>query len=584
MTHLCQAMVSGTPLSRRLWADASPTRFRCVYHPFLLGVASGALPLTSFQEFLKQDAFYLHGFLQAFAVAVAKADSPADAIALVKLMQGVNEELELHTSFMESWGVPPHVVDATSATPATRAYVDFLRATAKAATSVAEILAAMVPCARLYAALGQALAGARTHLTATPGVNTYAKWIETYATAEFEASANVMEALLDTIATRDEVDERRLFALYDRAMQLERSFFDAYFPVANAREMLRPTVLQCDATTLVLASPTSSIEPLPSASLLAAVLTRILDGASLQVTATDVGADERDACTELLVLSTSVASDDAAPIHAPAARVPSVLCIAGSDSGGGAGIQADVKACTALGVFSTSAVTAITVQNTHGVLSIHAVPIATLRAQIRCVLEDIGADVIKTGMLASAAIVQCVVDAVKEFDAIPLIVDPVMVSTSGHTLLEADAHASIVKELFPLAMLITPNIPEASFLLDGRSISTVDDMKVAAADLQRLGRSRYVLVKGGHLDDPAKVVDVLYDGTECFCFESPRITTTNTHGTGCTLASAIAAHYAKVPDIKSAVLHAIRYVHAILVSSQDCRLGHGPQGPMLHWL
>ncbi|KDO23600.1 hypothetical protein SPRG_10795 [Saprolegnia parasitica CBS 223.65] len=579
-------MVSGTPLSRRLWAEASPTHFRCVYHPFLLGVATGTLPLPSFQEFLKQDAFYLHGFLQAFALAVAKADSPADAIALVKLMQGVNEELELHTSFMESWGVLPHVVDATSATPATRAYVDFLRATAKAATSVAEILAAMVPCARLYAALGQALAGARRHLTpvAAQDFNTYAKWIETYATAEFEASASVMEALLDTIAERDAVDERQLSALYGRAMQLERNFFDAYFPIVNASVILRPTELrQCDATTLTLASPASTSEPLQSASLLAAVLARMLDDTSLQVV--DVGADEQDACSELLLWSTtSATSNDPASIHAPTLHVPRVLCIAGSDSGGGAGIQADMKACTALGVFSTSAITAITVQNTHGVLGIHAVPTETLEAQIRCVLEDIGADVIKTGMLASAAIVQCVVKAVQKFDSIPLIVDPVMVSTSGHTLLNADAHACIVNELFPLAMLITPNIPEASFLLGGRSISTVDDMKTAAADLQKLGRSRYVLVKGGHLDDMAKVVDVLFDGTEFVCFESPRIATTNTHGTGCTLASAIAAHYAKVPDIKSAVLHAIRYVHAILVSSQDCRIGRGAQGPMLHWL
>ncbi|OQR94584.1 hypothetical protein ACHHYP_01121 [Achlya hypogyna] len=576
-------MASGTPLSRRLWAASSATATHCLFHPFVVGVGSGQLPMAAFQQFLKQDAFYLHGFLKAFAYAVVKAEAPADAMVLVDLMHGVNSELQLHASFMESWGIPAHAIDATSAAQATRAYVDFLLATAKTATSVAEILAAMVPCARLYAFLGAALASARSELTGElmGDAHQYAKWIETYAAPAFEAGASDMEALLDSVAEREGIDEARLQPLYARAMQLEYNFFDASFPVQRA-DFMGTTALAYDADTATSILTTQPLAPLPTVSklsLLAAVLAIAAGDHSDPIAhgVRDGSEDDRAACLALLTRSPGATATEAAP------GVPRVLCIAGSDSGGGAGIQADMKTCTALGVFSTSAITAITVQNTVGVHGIHGVPIATLREQIGCVLDDIGTDVIKTGMLGSAAVVQCVVDAVKDRN-LPLVVDPVMVSTSGHKLLELDAHHCIVQQLFPLALIITPNIPEASFLLNGRTIATVDDMKVAAADLHALGGSRYVLVKGGHLEDASSVVDVLYDGLSWHCFQSQRVATINTHGTGCTLASAIAAHYAKVPDMKAAVQNAIRYVHAILVGSQDLSVGCGAQGPMLHWL
>ncbi|CAK4512260.1 unnamed protein product [Aphanomyces euteiches] len=188
----------------------------------------------------------------------------------------------------------------------------------------------------------------------------------------------------------------------------------------------------------------------------------------------------------------------------------------------------------------------------------------------------------QTGMLASKEIVECVVRATRNRH-IPLVVDPVMVSTSGHRLLQDDALECLVQQLFPLALVITPNIPEASVLLDGRSIASVEDMKIAAADLHKMSHSQYVLVKGGHLD-AENVVDVLFDGTTWQLFESPRIFTPNTHGTGCTLASSIAAIYAKVSDVPLAVGQAIRYVHSILHRSQHVQIGQGHHGPMLHWL
>ncbi|OQR81869.1 hypothetical protein THRCLA_11329 [Thraustotheca clavata] len=554
-------------LSTRLWSSSSYESFLCLYHPFVIGLGTGTLPMASFQEFLKQDAFYLHGFLQAFAFAVTKASTPEDAMAIVQLMDGIKQELQMHHGFMESWGIPKDSIDAINAAPATREYVDFLLTTAKTTGFVSKILAAMVPCARLYAFLGQTLAANRQYVTEADNFNRYAKWIATYTS---DAGASVMEELLDSIAKREGLDDSQLLPLYKKAMQLELNFFEAYFPIEGASEILRVTSYDWDenASMITLVGSKTASAETPS------LLSSVLGNVSIALSTKDILSDEVAACTLLFQWSLNKATK---PIQNSLKRIPRVMCIAGSDSGGGAGIQADLKACTALGVFSTSAITAITAM--HG---IHNIPIETLRDQINYVLDDIGADVIKTGMLASKEIVQTVVEAVKTRN-IPMIVDPVMVSTSGHKLLEESAHQYIVSKLFPLALLITPNIPEASYLLDNRTISTIDDMKCAAADLHSLGKSHYVLVKGGHLETTTHVVDVLYDGETWECFESKRINTTNTHGTGCTLASAIAANYAKLPNMRSAVEEAIWYVHSILLSSQNVHLGQGVQGPMLHW-
>ncbi|CAE8582677.1 unnamed protein product [Polarella glacialis] len=292
------------------------------------------------------------------------------------------------------------------------------------------------------------------------------------------------------------------------------------------------------------------------------------------------------------------------PSHAllEAARIipPRVLIIAGSDSGGGAGIQADIKSCAAHGAFSTTAVTALTAQNSHGVQGIFPVPLDFVREQIRSVLGDIGTDVVKTGMLATSETVAAVVAGLREErNKVErwrrlLVVDPVMVSTSGHALLQAGVGAfleTLKSELFPLATIITPNLPEASLLLGGRVIDSVAAMEQAARDLCAMG-PRWVLVKGGHLDTgaqtrSAEATDVLCDRETGLCqhFESSFIVTSHTHGTGCTLASSIAALLARGMDMAEAVGRAKEYVSGAIAASTDVALGSGAQGPMNHsWM
>jgi hydroxymethylpyrimidine kinase/phosphomethylpyrimidine kinase/thiamine-phosphate diphosphorylase len=299
---------------------------------------------------------------------------------------------------------------------------------------------------------------------------------------------------------------------------------------------------------------------------------------------------------------------------------PRVLSIAGSDSGGGAGIQADIKACSAAGVFATTAVTALTAQNTHGVSQIHSAPAEFIRTQIKAVLEDIGADCIKTGMLPSIETVEAVADELTSMGTFPaLIVDPVLVATSGDVLAEAGVAQALAGRLFPLATIVTPNVHEASVLLGGRTIADVAGLKMAAQDLHAFG-PQWVLVKGGHLPLDAiadgeglgvrrsgsnengatsiapqlqastgfhgaaaeVVVDVLYDGTNFYEMKAPFIQTQNSHGTGCTLAAYIAAEIAKGSDIPSAVRAAKMYVWRALERSVGLPLGSGPQRPMNH--
>src|SRR5512139_254445 len=226
-----------------------------------------------------------------------------------------------------------------------------------------------------------------------------------------------------------------------------------------------------------------------------------------------------------------------------------ILTIAGSDSGGGAGIQADLKAITLLGGFGMSALTALTAQNTVGVQAIHEVPASFVESQIDSVLSDIGADAIKTGMLANAEIIEVVAKKIRQYRVKKVVVDPVMVAKSGDALLREDAREALIKRLLPLAMVATPNLPEAS-VLAGLKVNSMEGMKKAAYRIQRLG-ARTVVVKGGHLR--GKAVDLLYDGKQFLDIEGPRIETRNTHGTGCTFASAIATLIARGELIPEAV-------------------------------
>ncbi|MCD6663640.1 MAG: bifunctional hydroxymethylpyrimidine kinase/phosphomethylpyrimidine kinase [Comamonas sp.] len=260
-------------------------------------------------------------------------------------------------------------------------------------------------------------------------------------------------------------------------------------------------------------------------------------------------------------------------------RYVRVLSIAGSDSGGGAGIQADLKTFSALGCFGMTAITAITAQNTQGVRAIHGVPPEVLRAQIDAVVEDIGVDAVKIGMLATPDIVRVVADAIARHALPHVVLDPVMVATSGDALIEHETIAALVRELFPLAQVITPNLDEAALLL-GRPIDTVDALERAADELLALG-ARAVLLKGGHLSGDW-VVDLLaLPGGEHHRLESARIVTNNGHGTGCTLSSAIAAHLALGEPLVQAVRGARSYILGAIEAGAAVVTGHG-HGPLNH--
>lgn len=251
-----------------------------------------------------------------------------------------------------------------------------------------------------------------------------------------------------------------------------------------------------------------------------------------------------------------------------------VLIIAGSDSGGGAGIQADIKTVTALGGYAMTAVTAITVQDTLGVHGIHEIPVDIVRAQIRVVLDDIGADAVKTGMLYSVEIIEAAAEEIsaRAPDA-ALVVDPVMIAKGGASLLQGDAAAAMKRALIPLATLVTPNAPEAE-ALTGRRIVDLDSQKAAADALLGLG-CEAVLIKGGHIAG-GTIFDVLATQETLEVMSSPRLETPHTHGTGCTLASAIATFLAQGAELRDAVEAARDYVHEAIRTAPGFGKGHGP--------
>jgi hydroxymethylpyrimidine/phosphomethylpyrimidine kinase len=249
------------------------------------------------------------------------------------------------------------------------------------------------------------------------------------------------------------------------------------------------------------------------------------------------------------------------------------LTIAGSDSGGGAGIQADLKTFAAHGVFGTSAITAVTAQNTLGVTCWQALPADLVTAQIEAVAGDIGADAVKVGMLGTAAIVEAVAAAIASLDLPHVVIDPVMIAKGGHRLIEEDAVAAMRAELLPRAHVLTPNLPEAEALADMR-ILTLDDMREAGRRILALG-PRVVLVKGGHLEG-TESIDVACSAGESYELRGPRIVSTNTHGTGCTLSSAIAANLANGLPEREALTAARAYLEGAIRHAPAIGHGHGP--------
>ncbi len=251
-----------------------------------------------------------------------------------------------------------------------------------------------------------------------------------------------------------------------------------------------------------------------------------------------------------------------------------VLIIAGSDSGGGAGIQADIKAVTCLDAFAMTAVTALTAQNTQGVANVLPVPPAFIREQIDVVVSDLGVDAVKTGMLHDVPVIEAVAEAIAALDpAMPVVVDPVMVAKGGQRLLAQNAVSALIRLMIPRATVITPNVPEAE-VLAGSAILSVDDMKRVAERLLSLGCNA-VLMKGGHLPGE-RVTDLLVTADGMETFSGPRIDTRHTHGTGCTLASAIAAGLAQGKGLHESVIRARHYVALALASAPGYGHGHGP--------
>lgn len=258
------------------------------------------------------------------------------------------------------------------------------------------------------------------------------------------------------------------------------------------------------------------------------------------------------------------------------------MTIAGSDSCGGAGVQADIKTMSALGVYAASAITAITVQNTLGVYAIQDINPEIVKGQIEAVMEDIHPDAIKVGMVNDRATIQAIAETLKRYQGEyqHLIIDPVMVSTSGCRLMQEDALSIFIQELLPLATLLTPNIPEAE-ILAGMKIQNKEDIQNAALAISKLG-CKYVLIKGGHFQGAEKIDYLFEDGKPITSYRGLSVNTRNTHGTGCTLSSAITSYLAREMDMNTAIAMAKTYLSGAILAGKDVQIGKG-HGPVNHF-
>ena len=261
-------------------------------------------------------------------------------------------------------------------------------------------------------------------------------------------------------------------------------------------------------------------------------------------------------------------------------KYPSVLTIAGFDGSGGAGIQADIKTASALGCFSTSVLTALPVQNTQGVRKIYPVPVEAVADQIRAILDDIFPDAIKIGMVHTPQLVDTIVSTLAEYKKTPVVFDPVMVATSGHQLIEDETVTAIIEKLFPIADIITPNMDEAA-ILAGMKVETLEDLYTAGKKIKKYG-CKAILLKGGH-QKTSTITSLFYDGQEQFhSFETLKVNTNNTHGSGCTLSSAIASYLAQGKTLYDAVVSGQQYIYQAIEHGQDVQTGIG-NGPLNHF-
>lgn len=480
--------------SEQLWKENQDLALMSLHNPFVQGLGDGTLDPEAFKTYLAQDTLYLNGYIRALSYCISKSDVTATGGELLTLLTGVEEELKsCHKHYIEN-------PDASGPEAACRKYVDFLLAVGRADLGPSVVIAAVIPCARLYAWLGRELTAGRE----VPETHPFRRWLLSYADEPINTSTRVLESLLDKHIRPGEFKE--VAQAYRRAMELEYDFFDSF-------------------------------------------------------------GDCLGRTTEVNM------------------KIPTVLVVSGSDSGGGAGHQADLKTLEALGVYSTSALTSLTAQNTKGVQQIQVVNEDLFVAQIDSVITDFNLSVVKLGLVPTARQLEIIA---QKLEGLPMVVDPVLVATSGDDLVaqkNADDVLAMYKErIFPHATIITPNLPEAQRILGRKEITGVYEARAAAQALAQYG-SMYVLVKGGHdQSDPQACRDVLYDREKdkFFEFTSKRIATINTHGTGCTLASAISGFIARGYSVPDAVERAIGYVHEAIVRSCGVPLGQGTNRPLVH--
>ncbi|KAF4655523.1 hypothetical protein FOL46_008209 [Perkinsus olseni] len=466
-----------------------------LHHPFVQGLGDGTLDPEAFKTYMAQDTLYLNGYVRSLSSCIAKSDITATmGKELSVFIEGVKGELEAcHQHYVDN-------PDATGPEAACRKYVDFLLNVSRADCGPSVMIAAVIPCSRLYAWLGKELTAGRE----IPEDHPYRRWLLFYADEPINTSARALEALLDKQVRVCEVQE--VGQAYRRAMELEYDFFDSF----------------------------------------------------------------------------------EAPIGRPAGgplRIPTVLVVSGSESGGGSGHQADLKTLEALGVYSTSALTSIAAQNTQGVQQVQLVADNLLAAQINSVISDFDVSVVKVGSVPSSRQLRVVAE---KLHGLPLVVDPVLPSTpTDDAAVQRDADdvlAAYKDHIFPLATIVTSTLSEARRLLGRRESVGVDEARSVARALAQYG-PKYVLVRiDGDCRDTETRGGVLYgrENEEFYEYTDKKISTTNTPGAGCTLASAIAGFMARGYPVPDAVERAIGYLHEVIARSEGTPLGQGPNRPLVH--
>lgn len=575
-----------------------------------------------------------------------------------ELMKGITDEKERHLKRAAERG---EKIEQPQILRATKGYTDLLT---KAYTegSLSDIVAAVLPCTKLYDFIGHEI-----KKTIPDHHHTYSEWIDTYATDEMIASTSLLEKMLNALSTEKDKASNEFY--YSEAMRLEFEFFDQQnhvfaVPTTGIMTVAAGTVcpggdVKCDHVAcqepdragLAEFAANQPKRENPSCACCACCAcccpkweARVREmGKDYGKTIVDLAAFEK---TEAITLGYGSFSElpqllktdlpvlvapSASEIHAVESyglkarrlltaavydltalpkdtvffvehvfevgmmlmgsafypnqhfdTLPTTLIIAGSDTGGGAGLQADMKACCALGAYSTTVLTALTAQNTQGAQHIFFIPLDWISKQIDSVLQDIHVDCVKTGMLGTKEVAHLVAQKMEEYQVKTLVVDPCMICRSGNKIMQEDAVPVVRDELIPKALIITPNYFEACTLLDRQIPHTEEALKAAAKDLLSLG-CKNVYLKGGRLDGTDEACDVLCYGENQFeVFRVPYVRTRNTHGTGCTLASSIAAELARGLSVPEAVKAAKDYVNQGVVASRFLHVGKGKQGPLNH--